>query len=99
MLVNNLMLNPDLGIENVEQLHQTLLPYIAHQEPVVLDAGAVQRVHTAGLQLLHAFVAQRAKNNRATRIQPASHALYSAARDLALSTAMGLEKPTTGETP
>ena len=93
-----LSLQADLGIEQVTDLQATLQSHL-DDATLELSGAEVRRVHTAGLQLLHAFVAQRAKNNRATRIQPASHALYSAARDLALSTAMGLEKPTTGETP
>lgn len=99
MLATSLTLQSDLGIESVEQLHQELLPYIEHDRPIVLLAGAVQRVHTASLQLLHAFVVERAGKNMATTIESASDILYSAARELALCAAMGIAKNTNGETP
>ena len=91
-------LQPDLGIEHVAELHAALLPHLEEAQPVALAAGAVARVHTAGLQLLHAFVRDRAVRGRATTFASPSPTLVQAARDLALAASLGFE-PAAGETP
>jgi anti-anti-sigma regulatory factor len=50
----------DLGIEHAAALHATLAPLLATTEPVVLVAHDVCRLHTASLQVLAAFVRDRA---------------------------------------
>lgn len=45
-------LGDDLGIEAATDLKQHLAPHVAQPGPLVLDAGTVQRVHTASLQVL-----------------------------------------------
>lgn len=42
-------LGDDLGIEAATDLKQHLAPHVAQPGPLVLDAGTVQRVHTASL--------------------------------------------------
>ena len=51
-------LGDDLGIEAATDLKQHLAPHVAQPGPLVLDAGTVQRVHTASLQVLCSFVRQ-----------------------------------------
>lgn len=91
--MTELCLQSDLGIEHVGELHQVLLPYLEDDEPVNIAADQVQRVHAAGLQLLHAFVRDRAGAGRTTVFNLASPALVSAARQLALAVSLGVERP------
>jgi len=89
--MTELSLQPDLGIEHVGDLHQVLLPHLDDDEPLSLVGDQVQRVHAAGLQLLHAFVRDRAGAGRSTQVTLASPALVSAARQLALAVSLGVE--------
>lgn len=52
-------LAPDLLVSGVGELHAQLLDALAQPVPVVLDASAVVRLDTSGLQLLEAFVHAR----------------------------------------
>lgn len=83
-------LQPDLGIEHVADLHAALLPHLEDAEPLALGGGEVRRVHTAGVQLLHAFVRDRVARGCATTITEPSPTLAQAARDLALAASLGL---------
>ena len=47
------------SIKEAAALHKTLLAVVQEQGPVVIDAGAVERVDTATLQLIYAFVRDR----------------------------------------
>jgi ABC-type transporter Mla MlaB component len=91
--MTELTLQPDLGIEHVGDLHQVLLPLLESDDPVALAGDRVERVHAAGLQLLHAFVRDRAGAGRATAITAPSPALLQAARQLALCVSLGVEHP------
>ncbi len=88
--MNTLSLQADLGIEHVEQLQAALLPHLDDTEPLALAGDRVERVHTAGLQLLHAFVRDRAARGCATTITFASPALAAAAHQLALALSLGV---------
>lgn len=85
-----LSLQPDLGIEQVADLQATLQ---AHMDDEVLElSGAdVRRVHTAGLQLLHAFVRDRTARGHTTKIILPSPTLVDAARQLALAVSLGVD--------
>jgi anti-anti-sigma regulatory factor len=91
--MSELALQPDLGIERVGELQDALMPHLDDAEPLALVGDQVTRVHTAGLQLLHAFVRERAARGGSTRVTAASPALASAARQLALLASLGLESP------
>jgi ABC-type transporter Mla MlaB component len=88
--MNELSLQPDLGIEHVAELRAALAPHFDDAGPIALAGDRVDRVHTAGLQLLHAFIRDRASAGRATTITLASPALVDAARVLALAASLGL---------
>ena len=92
--MTELSLQSDLGIEHVGELHQVLLPHLEDDEPVSIVADRVQRVHAAGLQLLHAFVRDRAARGCATTVTAPSPALAQAARLLALAVSLGVDHPT-----
>lgn len=91
--MSELALQPDIGIERVGELQEALLPHLDDAEPLALVGDQVTRVHTAGLQLLHAFVRERTARGGSTRVTAASPALTSAARQLALLASLGLESP------
>ena len=86
-----LPLQTDLGIESVEALHTALQPHLEDDQPLALAGDRVERVHAAGLQLLHAFVRDRAACGRQTRITSASATLATAARQLALAISLGID--------
>jgi anti-anti-sigma regulatory factor len=91
--MSEVALQSDLGIERVAELQEALMPHLDDAEPLALLGDQVTRVHTAGLQLLHAFVRERASRGGSTRITGASPALAGAARQLALAASLGLEFP------
>lgn len=94
-----LPLQPDLGIERVGDLQQALLAHLEDDEPLAIVADRVERVHAAGLQLLHAFVRDRRLAGRTTTFNLASPALVNAARQLALATSLGVEHQTVSGDP
>ena len=92
--MNLISLQPDLGIEHVAALHATLLPHLDDEDAIELVGDRVGRVHAAGLQLLHAYVRDRAHAGRQTAVTLASPALADAARALALAVSLGVDAPT-----
>lgn len=90
--MNQLSLQTDLGIECVAELQAALQSHMDDDGPLALAGDRVQRVHTAGLQLLHAFVRDRAAQGRQTTITHASPALAAAARQLALAVSLGVDR-------
>lgn len=64
-------------------------------EPVVFDAGSVERIDTATIQLLCAFVRDRVGRNKTVVWQGASAALQESARLLGVQTLLAL--PARGE--
>ena len=91
--MNQLSLQPDLGIEHVAELQATLLSHLDDEAPLQLAGDQVRRVHAAGLQLLHAFVRDRAAAGRSTIVTLASPTLADAARSLALAASLGVDTP------
>lgn len=92
--MSELALPANLGVEHVGDLHQALQPHLETEGSVTLAASAVERVHAAGLQLLHAFVRDRERAGRETVVESPSPVLVQAARQLALSGGLGLENQT-----
>ena len=91
--MNLISLQPDLGIEHVADLQAALLPHLDDDTPLQLAGDKVERVHAAGLQLLHAFVRDRASAGRSTIVTLASPILANAARSLALAASLGVQAP------
>jgi ABC-type transporter Mla MlaB component len=86
-----LTLQADLGIEQVADLQATLQSHF-EDESLELSGADVRRVHTAGLQLLHAFIRDRAARGLRTTIVSPSPTLVEAARQLALAVSLGVDK-------
>ena len=89
--MNQLSLQSDLGIESVAELQAALQPHLDDDAPLLLAGDRVERVHTAGLQLLHAFMRDRAARGHQTTVTAASPALAAAARQLALAVSLGVD--------
>jgi len=85
--------SPEWGIENAQELQAALAPYLDADAEVVIAVPEARRVHTASLQVLLAFVRDRAAAARATRIEPCAASLRDAAHLLGLGTALGLASP------
>ncbi len=94
--MRQLSLQTDLGIESIAELHAALQLHLEDDEPLVLAGDRVERVHAAGLQLLHAFIRERAACGRETRVASPSATLVAAARQLALAAGMGVDPRTRG---
>jgi anti-anti-sigma regulatory factor len=77
-------------IGDVARLREELLPLVGLGAVVTIDAGAVERIDTAALQLLHAFGRERRAAGRELRWGDPSAAFRGAATVLGLSLA-GLE--------
>ena len=89
--MTHLTLQTDLGIERVAELQAALQPHLDADAPLRLAGDRVERVHAAGLQLLHAFVRDRAARGQRTTITQASPTLAAAARQLALAVSLGVD--------
>lgn len=83
-------LGSDLGIESAADLKQQLAPHLAQPEPLLLDAGTVQRVHTASLQVLCTLFRDREQAGHTTAFSDSSASFRDAARLLGLSAQLGL---------
>lgn len=90
--MSSVAIGPDLGIEAAADLKALLLPHLESKRAVVLDASAVERVHSASLQLLHAFIRDRQKAGRKTSIERCATTLQDAARLLGMTAALGLDE-------
>ncbi len=85
-----LELGPDLGIEQAAELKETLASQLDSGRSVVIDVSSTERIHSASLQLIAAFVRERQAAGRKTRLADPSPAFQDAASALALTSALGL---------
>lgn len=83
-------LERDLGIEACIALKDALAADL-HTPQIMIDAGGVERVHTAGLQLLVAWWRAREATGLDTGWAACSDTLRSAATSLGLTTVIGLD--------
>ena len=89
--MHQIPLQADLGIECLAELQAALQLHLDEEGPLALSGDQVERVHAAGLQLLHAFVRDRAACGRQSTITGASPTLATAARQLALAASLGVD--------
>jgi ABC-type transporter Mla MlaB component len=89
--MNQISLQTDLGIECVAELQAALQVHLDDDAPLAIAGDRVERVHAAGLQLLHAFVRDRAARGHQTTVTVASPTLAAAARPLALAVSLGVD--------
>lgn len=93
--MSSVEIGPDLGIEAAADLKAQLLPHLSTPLDIVLDAGSVERVHSASLQLLYAFVRDRSDLGWPTHFHQCAAPLQDAARLLGMSGALGLDRTNT----
>jgi len=74
-----LTLPAQLGIDHVGELHARLADVVDHIEPVRIDGSAVERVHTAAMQVLWLFAQARKRQHQAVEILNPSGSLQQAA--------------------
>lgn len=91
--MTEISLQTDLGIESVAELQAALQPHLDSDTPLALAGDRVERVHAAGLQLLHAFIRERAARGHCTTVTLASPTLAAAAHQLALAASLGMDAP------
>ena len=86
-------LDSDLGIEHSVALKETLAEHLQAPQRQV-DAGAVERVHTASLQVLAAWWRDRDAAGHRTEWTACSEPLQAAAGTVGLEAALGLDRNT-----
>jgi ABC-type transporter Mla MlaB component len=89
-----LSLTSDCTIAEATALKAGLMQLLSHESAVTLDGSAVQRIDTACLQLLAAFVLEREARGRHVEWQEATDALTSSARTLGLLPVLRLDRGT-----
>jgi phospholipid transport system transporter-binding protein len=77
-------------IRDAAQLLGQLMLRVEHSAPVYIDAAKVERIDTAALQLLVAFLNDRKSQQRAVVWLDCSEAMMRAARALGLAVALSL---------
>ena len=82
-------LHGEVSIEALSERREELLRALEDGLPVALDLSAVERIDTAGLQLVTAFVLDMRRSGREVRVA-ASAAVQKSARLAGLSALLGL---------
>ena len=77
-------------VSEAASLKERLAPLLEDPLPVTLDVDALQRIDTAGLQVITAFVRERAARERAVEWHGTAPVLTSAARLLGLTSLLKL---------
>lgn len=86
----DIVLPANLSIAEIETVYGDISSRLSEEGPIDLDAGAVERIDTAGVQLLLALIREGERNKRPTRWTATSDALLNCAEILGLKTALGL---------
>jgi len=79
-----------LNIKNIAELKESLLAAYDADSTVVVDAGAVESIDTAALQLLVAFASSRRERSRAVEWHQPSSVFCEAAKMLDLRVPLGI---------
>ncbi|MGC8518405.1 MAG: STAS domain-containing protein [Steroidobacteraceae bacterium] len=89
---NHLVLKAECTLANAGELKSALCALRSQDGTVTLDGTAVERIDTAALQLLAAFVRDRRLAGTSLQWQSASPAMHSAARLLGMDTMLALNE-------
>ena len=85
-----LALAAECVVAGASALKESLAGLLDEPQPITLDITSLQRIDTAGLQVLTAFVRERASHGRAVEWHGAAPALTGAAQLLGLTSLLGL---------
>lgn len=77
-------------VSGASTLKESLAGLLDEPQPITLDITALQRIDTAGLQVLTAFIRERAGNGRTVEWRGTAPALTSAAQLLGLTSLLKL---------
>jgi ABC-type transporter Mla MlaB component len=83
-------LSAECMVPQAASLKKRLAPLLEEPLPVTLDINALQRIDTAGLQVITAFVRERAARGRVVEWQGTAPVLATAARLLGLTSLLKL---------
>lgn len=83
-------LSADCTVAESGALKSALLDVLQQQATVTLDIASVQRIDTAGIQLIAAFVRERESRGRKVEWRGTAPAFTSAARLLGVASVLGL---------
>ena len=86
----SITLPADLHMGGIESLRQTLVAHVEQDAPLAVDGAAVDRVSTAGIQLLVAFFRDRMLAQRSTQWTQVSDPLRDAVHWLGLAEHLAL---------
>ena len=86
-------LSAECTVAASDTLKSGLLEVVDAAFPITLDIAAVQRIDTAGMQLIAAFVRERESHGRRVEWCGSAPAFTSAARLLGLTATLGLSEP------
>ncbi len=89
---NPLVLQPECTLADAAELKSALCALLAHEATVTLDAASVERIDTAALQLLAAFVRDRRLAGLAVEWRAVSRAMHSAAQLLGMGSMLSLSE-------
>jgi len=82
---NTLALAAECTVSDAGSLKESLAGLVDQPQAVTLDVSALQRIDTAGLQVITAFVLERAANGRPVEWQGTAPVLATAAQLLGLT--------------
>ena len=85
-----LALTAECLVSGASTLKESLAGLLDEPQPVTLDITALQRIDTAGLQVLTAFIRERAGHGRTVEWRGTAPALTSAAQLLGLTALLRL---------
>jgi ABC-type transporter Mla MlaB component len=85
-----LALTAECLVSGATTLKESLAGLLDEPQPVTLDITALQRIDTAGLQVLTAFIRERAGHGRTVEWQGTAPALTSAAQLMGLTALLRL---------
>ena len=86
-------LSAECTVAQSAALRSGLLKLLPKATPITLDVAAVKRIDTAAMQLLAAFVRERASRGRQVEWRGSTPAFTSAARLLGLASVLSLPEP------
>lgn len=80
----------EIGTQEAEALRLELLALVASRAPIVVSCGRVQRIGTAGLQVLASVATTLRSNGASLTLREPTAALSDAARCLGLEALLGI---------
>lgn len=81
----------DIGIAQVESLHEQFCDVLENHEEVMIDAGDLARVDASTVQLFHAFIRDAKKNDISVKWKIVPEELQQTASMMGMVSGMGFD--------